>query len=117
MIIVMVCAFLFINSYTHVEMFEKIYNFSTNLQGFREDASALETRIQNCQHAVNTFKAGKKTLENEFSTRKTADLANCRKNFQTAINDYKASFKIATGVEITDQQLTKIKNENGILTF
>lgn len=81
---------------------------------FRNEIGKLETSVLSCKTALQTVLKGIETLESRAYSVRKEEYAKCKLQVGEALNEYKKAFRIATGSDLTNAQLEKLKKDNSI---
>lgn len=94
----------------------KITNhYSSDFYGdFNSDRSNIETKLSACNFALAQISRGTSVIKDQFLRKKNEEFNACKLNVGKAMDLYKKTFKEVTGSDLTDDQIRKLKKDNGI---
>lgn len=84
------------------------------LGDFPSEKAGIETKVSSCNAALTQITQGTQAIKDQFLKKKNDEFKTCQLKVGKALDVYKRTFREVTGADLTEEQIRRLKKENGI---
>jgi aldehyde:ferredoxin oxidoreductase len=84
------------------------------LGDFPSEKASIETKVSSCNAALTQITQGTQAIKDQFLKKKNDEFKTCQLKVGRALDVYKKTFREVTGADLTEEQIRRLKKENGI---